>query len=106
MMVDFCPALSDRWLKSSSPPSAHALPASAHTAQKLSDSIIRYLIQNQCRCWYRIILLPLMMTEICGRLAEMIFYISAEEGGIREAEQVADLLDAIVGLLQVITDIL
>ena len=48
----------------------------------------------------------LMLAEIGGCLAEMIFYISAKEGGIGETEQVADLLDAVVGLLQVIADVL
>ena len=48
----------------------------------------------------------LMLTEICGCLAEMLFDIFAKEGGIGETEQVADLLNAVVSLLQVVTDVL
>ena len=48
----------------------------------------------------------LMLTEVCGCLAEMLFYISAKEGRIGETEQVANLLDAVVGLLKVIADVL
>ena len=47
-----------------------------------------------------------MLTEICGCLAEMLFDIFAKEGGIGETEQVADLLNAVVSLLQVVTDVL
>ena len=47
-----------------------------------------------------------MLTEICGCLAEMFFYKFAKEGSVGEAEQVANLLDAVVGLLQVIADVL
>ena len=47
-----------------------------------------------------------MPTEVCGGLSEMFFYIFAKEGRIGEAEQVADLLDAVVGLLQVVADVL
>ena len=36
----------------------------------------------------------------------MFFYIFAKEGRIGEAEQVADLLDAVVGLFQVVADVL
>ena len=48
----------------------------------------------------------LMLTEVCGCLAEMLFDIFAKEGGIGETEQVADLLNAVVSLLQVVTDVL
>ena len=48
----------------------------------------------------------LMLTEIGGCLAEMLFYISAKEGRVGESELVADLLDAVVGLLQVVSDVL
>lgn len=51
-------------------------------------------------------LYSLMLTEICGCLAEMFFYIFAKEGRIGETEQVANLLDAVVGLLQVVADVL
>ena len=47
-----------------------------------------------------------MLTETGGSLAEMIFYIFAKERRIGETEQVADLLDAVVGLLKVIADVL
>jgi hypothetical protein len=47
-----------------------------------------------------------MLTEICGCLAEMFFYKFAKEGSVGETEQVANLLDAVVGLLQVIADVL
>ena len=47
-----------------------------------------------------------MLTEICGCLTEMFFYIFAKEGRIGETKQVTNLLDAVVGLLQVIADVL
>ena len=47
-----------------------------------------------------------MLTEICGCLAEMFFYKFAKEGSVGETEEVANLLDAVVGLLQVIADVL
>ena len=47
----------------------------------------------------------LMLTEICGCLAEMFFYVFAKEGGIGETEEVANMLDAVVGLLQIIADV-
>ena len=47
-----------------------------------------------------------MLPEICWGLAEMRFHIFAEKGSIGEPEQVADFLDAVVGLLQVIADVL
>ena len=48
----------------------------------------------------------LVITEICGGLAEMVFYVFAKERWVGEAEQVANLLDAVVGLLQVVADVL
>jgi hypothetical protein len=48
----------------------------------------------------------LMLTEICGCLAKMFFYIFAEEGRIGETELVAYLLDTVVRLLQVIANVL
>jgi hypothetical protein len=36
----------------------------------------------------------------------MLFHVFPEEGGIGETELVADLLDAVVGLLQVVADVL
>lgn len=47
-----------------------------------------------------------MLSEMCRCLAKMFFHIFAKEGSIWETEQVANLLDAVIGLLQVITDIL
>ena len=47
-----------------------------------------------------------MMAKICGCLAKMFFYIFAKEGRIWETEQVTNLLDAVVGLFQIIADIL
>ena len=48
----------------------------------------------------------LMLPEVSGCLAEMFFYVSAKKGGVGEAEEVADLFDAIVGLLQIIANVL
>ena len=36
----------------------------------------------------------------------MVFYVFAKERWVGEAEQVANLLDAVVGLLQVVADVL
>jgi hypothetical protein len=47
-----------------------------------------------------------MLTEIGGGLAEMFLYVFAKEGRIGETEEIAYLLDAVVGLFQVIADIL
>ena len=47
-----------------------------------------------------------MVSELYGRHAEMGLDILAEEGGVGKAEQVADLLDAQVGLLQIVADVL
>ncbi len=47
-----------------------------------------------------------MLPEVSGCLAEMFFYVSAKEGGVGEAEEVADLFDAVVGLLQIIANVL
>ena len=47
-----------------------------------------------------------MLAEVGGRLAEMLLHVFAEEGRVGETQQVANLLDAVVGLLQVIADVL
>ena len=47
-----------------------------------------------------------MLTEIGGCLAEMRFHIFAKERWIGEPEPVAYLLDAVIGLLQVVAYVL
>ncbi len=46
------------------------------------------------------------MSEFQRRHTEMVFDILAEEGGVGESEAVADLLDAEVGLTQIVADVL
>jgi hypothetical protein len=45
-------------------------------------------------------------SELCRGYAEVFLHVSAEERGIGEPELIADLLDAIIGLLQIIADVL
>lgn len=47
-----------------------------------------------------------LQPELHGGHAEMFLDILAEEGRIRETKQVANLLDTVVGLLQIETDVL
>ena len=48
----------------------------------------------------------LVISEFQWRHAEMIFHVFTKKGWVRKTEAIADLLDAQVGLLQVVTDIL
>ena len=47
----------------------------------------------------------LVISEFQWRHAEMIFHVFTKKGWVRKTEAIADLLDAQVGLLQVVTDI-
>ena len=68
--------------------------------------ILTKLLKNEGNAKGKLAFHFLMLTEIGGCLAEMLFYISAKEGRVGESELVADLLDAVVGLLQVVSDVL
>ena len=48
----------------------------------------------------------LMCPEFHRRHAKVFFDVTAKERGVGEAKQVADLFDAIIGLLQVVADVL
>ena len=66
--------------------------------RELKDSKRFPKLENRCE--------QLLLSDLNRCHAKVLFHVLSEEGGVRKTESVADLLDAIVCLLEIVTDIL